>query len=70
MLLTDRNFNTSFFDVTGGGDPILYNIYFGFLVILKCIFNITWFWYVSVLIQTAAHKSIFGYLAWFMLCSL
>lgn len=24
MLLTDRNFNTSFFEVSGGGDPVLY----------------------------------------------
>jgi len=24
MLLTDRNFNTSFFEAAGGGDPILY----------------------------------------------
>jgi hypothetical protein len=24
MLLTDRNFNTSFFDLQGGGDPVLY----------------------------------------------
>jgi cytochrome c oxidase subunit 1 len=24
MLLTDRNFNTTFFDPAGGGDPILY----------------------------------------------
>ena len=24
MILTDRNFNTSFFEPTGGGDPILY----------------------------------------------
>lgn len=24
MLLTDRNFNTSLFDPTGGGDPVLY----------------------------------------------
>jgi len=24
MLLTDRNFNTSFFDPAGGGDPVLY----------------------------------------------
>jgi cytochrome c oxidase subunit 1 len=24
MLLTDRNFNTSFFDPAGGGNPVLY----------------------------------------------
>ena len=24
MILTDRNFNTSFFEIAGGGDPILY----------------------------------------------
>jgi hypothetical protein len=24
MLLTDRNFNTSFFETAGGGDPILF----------------------------------------------
>lgn len=24
MLLTDRNFNTSFYDPNGGGDPLLY----------------------------------------------
>jgi len=24
MLLTDRNINTNFFDVSGGGDPILF----------------------------------------------
>jgi heme/copper-type cytochrome/quinol oxidase subunit 1 len=24
MLLTDRNFNTSFFEVSGGGDPVLF----------------------------------------------
>lgn len=24
ILLTDRNFNTSFFDPVGGGDPVLF----------------------------------------------
>jgi cytochrome c oxidase subunit 1 len=24
MLLTDRNFNTTFFEVNGGGDPVLF----------------------------------------------
>jgi cytochrome c oxidase subunit 1 len=30
MLLTDRNFNTTFFDPVGGGDPILYQHLFWF----------------------------------------
>ncbi len=32
MILTDRNFNTSFFEAAGGGDPILYQHLFSRLV--------------------------------------
>jgi hypothetical protein len=38
MLLTDRNFNTSFYDPAGGGDPILYQHLF-YKIPLK-IFNL------------------------------
>jgi len=38
MVLTDRNFNTSFFEVAGGGDPILYQHLFLTRIIYTFIF--------------------------------
>ena len=37
MLLSDRNFNTSFYDPAGGGDPILYQHLFSTLINVKSI---------------------------------
>ena len=41
MVLTDRNFNTSFFEVAGGGDPILYqHLFLIILILCLCLFYI------------------------------
>ena len=37
MILTDRNFNTSFFELAGGGDPILYQHLFSKLNVVTFI---------------------------------
>jgi len=42
MVLTDRNFNTSFFEAAGGGDPILYqHLFYGRLVFISLLIMYT-----------------------------